>query len=78
MFLVSIKYEHIYLSPTNGGNERYEGIRKYIEFYNSERRHASINNNPSEKYFNLIKMISKNKPKFKLSLSQIMGELYFE
>jgi len=40
-----LKYEHIYLNPANGGIELYERVRKYIEFYKSERRHTSINNN---------------------------------
>jgi putative transposase len=64
-----LKYEHIYLNPAIGGIELYEGVRKYIEFYNSERRHTSINNNTPEKYFNLIKTSPKNKPNFELSLS---------
>ena len=45
-----------------------EGVRKYIEFYNSERRHTSTNNNTSKKYYNLIKTIPKNKPGFELFL----------
>ena len=68
-FWRALKYEHIYLNPANGGIELYERVRKYIEFYNSERRHTSINNNTPEKYFNLIKTMRKNKPKFELSLS---------
>ena len=68
-FWRALKYEHIYLNPTNGGIEPNEGVRKYIEFYNSERRHTSINNNTPEKYFNLIKTIPKNKFRLELSLS---------
>lgn len=68
-FWRALKYEHIYLNPANGGLELYEGVRKYIRFYNTERRHTSINNNTPEKYFNPSNLIIKNKPKFELSLS---------
>ena len=37
-----LKYEHIYLNPANGGIELYEGVKKYIDFYNQNRRHTSI------------------------------------
>jgi len=62
-------YEHIYLNPAYGGIELYEGVRKYNEFYNTERRHTSIKNNTPEKYFNPINTNTKNKPIFELSLS---------
>lgn len=68
-FCRALKYEHIYLNPANGGLELYEGVRKYIGFYNTERRHTSINSNTPEKYFNPSNLIIKNKPKFELSLS---------
>jgi len=68
-FWRALKYEHIYLNPANGGLELYEGVRKYIGFYNTERRHTSINNNTPEKYFNPSNLIIKNKLKFELSLS---------
>ena len=68
-FWRALKYEHIYLNPANGGLELYEGVRKYIGFYNTERRHTSINNNTPEKYFNPSNLIIKNKPTFELSLS---------
>jgi putative transposase len=68
-FWRALKYEHIYLNPANGGVELYEGVRKYIEFYNTKRRHTSINNNTPEKYFNPINTNTKNKPTFELSLS---------
>ena len=35
-FWMVLKYEHIYLTPPNGGIELYEAVRKYIEFYNTE------------------------------------------
>ena len=42
-FWRTIKYEHIYLYPANGGIELLRGIRKYIDFYNNDRRHDSLN-----------------------------------
>ena len=42
-FWRTIKYEHIYLYPANGGIELLRGIRKYIDFYNNERRYDSSN-----------------------------------
>jgi putative transposase len=67
-FWRALKYEHIYLNPANSGIELYEGVRNYIEFYNTERRHTSIKNNTPEKYFNPINTNTKNKPIFELSL----------
>lgn len=43
-FWRALKYEHIYPNQANGGVEIYEGVRKYITFYNEERRHSSIGN----------------------------------
>jgi hypothetical protein len=51
------------------GIELYEGVRKYIEFYNTERRHTSIKNNTPDKYLNPINTNTKNKPIFELCLS---------
>ncbi len=52
------KYEHIYLNPANGGVELYEGVRKYIDFYNKERRHTSIGNITPNKCFEQMKNVS--------------------
>jgi putative transposase len=51
-FLRSIKYEHIYLNPANGGIQLYQGIKNYIEFYNNERRHSCLNNQAPNVFFN--------------------------
>lgn len=48
----SYKYEYLYLNPPNGGAELYNGTKKYVEFYNNERRHDSIGKlTPNEFYF---------------------------
>lgn len=41
-FWRSLKYEHIYLKPAEDGLELYGGIKNYMNFYNQERRHQSI------------------------------------
>jgi putative transposase len=40
--LEKTKYEYIYLNHEKGNEELYEGVRKYIDFYNKERKHKSI------------------------------------
>lgn len=50
-FWRSIKYEYIYLNPANGGVELYKGIKWYMEFYNNERIHTSLEKmTPNECY----------------------------
>jgi len=39
----SVKYEEVYIKDYLNGNEAYEGIKKYFEFYNTERPHQSLN-----------------------------------
>lgn len=41
-FWRSLKYEHVYLRPADDGVTLYEGIKDYIEFYNTERLHQSL------------------------------------
>lgn len=38
----SVKYEHVYLFPKDDGLECYEGLREYFKYYNTERRHQSL------------------------------------
>lgn len=40
----SVKYEHVYLFPASDGLECYKGLKKYLEYYNSQRRHQSLAN----------------------------------
>lgn len=39
----SVKYEHVYIYPASDGLESYQGLRKYFEYYNKQRRHSSLN-----------------------------------
>lgn len=43
-FWRSIKYEHIYLNPTNDALQLYRGIEKYIKYYNEELRQRNLEN----------------------------------
>ena len=47
----SVKYEHIYLHSAEDGVELYSGLKKYFEFYNTERPHQSLDYQaPAERY----------------------------
>lgn len=41
-FWRTIKYEHVYLNPTNDGQQLFDGINMYMNYYNMERRHESL------------------------------------
>lgn len=48
----SVKYEKIYLNPTNNGTKLASLLTEYFEYYNNERRHSSIEDKkPKEIYF---------------------------
>jgi putative transposase len=50
-FWRSLKYEEVYLNQYSNSQEAYEGIQKYIEFYNNRRPHSSLNYyTPAEVY----------------------------
>jgi putative transposase len=57
-FWRALKYEHIYLNPANGGIELYEGVKKYIHFYNRNRRHTSINDQTPDEFYYQMKNVS--------------------
>jgi transposase InsO family protein len=50
-FWRTVKYEHIYLNPANGGYELYEGLEEYMRYYNFERSHSSLEKaTPAKQY----------------------------
>ncbi len=50
----SVKYEKIYLHLPQDGQELYDLLNDYMTYYNTERRHSSINDQrPSELYHKL-------------------------
>ena len=54
----SLKYEYIYLNPANGGVELYKGIKKYVEFYNSDRRYESLGYETPNVFFSKYEKVS--------------------
>ncbi|MBC8315124.1 MAG: transposase family protein, partial [Bacteroidetes bacterium] len=38
----SVKYEYVYIYPAADGLESYQGLCKYFDYYNNERRHSSL------------------------------------
>jgi putative transposase len=51
-FWRTIKYEHVYLYPTSKADELYNGIDKYIRYYNEERIHSSIEDSKPSMFYN--------------------------
>lgn len=55
-FWRSLKTEKIYLNPPNGGLDLYKMVREYVEYYNNERRHTSLQNQtPNTHYYDMAK-----------------------
>jgi putative transposase len=53
-FWRTIKYEEVYLNQYSTPQEAYDGIKNYIEKYNYNRGHSSLNDKtPAEVYMNL-------------------------
>jgi putative transposase len=58
-FWRSLKQEYIYLNPPNGGMELSQGVKRYVEFYNNERRHqANSDLTPNEVFYQSNKKVS--------------------
>ena len=53
-FWRSLKYEEVYLKAYESVNDARVSIRKYIDFYNAERKHQSLNKTPDQAYFGTI------------------------
>jgi len=50
-FWRSLKYDYVYLNPANDGLELYQGLKKYISYYNYELHHQGIGRRiPAELY----------------------------
>ena len=48
-FWKSIKYNYIYINPSDNGLELFEGVRDHIEYYN-QKKHQSIKKKPNDAY----------------------------
>jgi putative transposase len=47
----SVKYEEVYLKAYDSVTEAREGIGTYLEFYNTERRHQSLNRQTPDQFY---------------------------
>ena len=54
----SVKYEHVYLFPASDGLECYQGLKKYFEYYNNERRHQSLDDETPLTVYKQLKEIA--------------------
>lgn len=55
-FWRSLKTEKIHLNPPNKGLDLYKMVREYVEYYNNERRHTSLENQtPNTQYYGIAK-----------------------
>lgn len=50
----SVKYEHVYLFPASDGLQCYQGLQTYFEYYNSKRRHQSLQDETPTTVYNRI------------------------
>jgi putative transposase len=48
----TLKYDHVYLNPANSGNAYRDGITEFLNYYNVDRPHSSLNDQtPDEVYY---------------------------
>jgi len=38
----SVKYDYVYIHPANDGNELYQGLQEYFDYYNHQQSHQGI------------------------------------
>lgn len=48
-FWKSLKYDYIYLNPSDNGLELYEGVQDHIEYYNAKVHHTTLEK-PNKRY----------------------------
>jgi len=48
-FWKSIKYNYIYLNPSDNGLDLFEGVREYVDYYN-QKKHQTIKKKPNDAY----------------------------
>lgn len=49
----SVKYEQVYLYPSDDGLECYQGLKTYFDYYNYQRRHQSLDNSIPVQWYEL-------------------------
>lgn len=68
----TVKYENVFLKSYRNIAEAEEGLAEYFLFYNTERRHQSLQRQtPADVYFNH----QRSNPKFKISTPPILSNL---
>ena len=68
----TVKYENVYLRSYQNIAEAERGLSEYFSFYNTERRHQSLDNRtPADVYFNN----QRSSQKFIISTSPILSNL---
>ena len=55
-FWRSLKQEEVYLKAYDSVNDARINIRKYIDFYNTQRKHQSLDKTPDQAYFGTIEL----------------------
>jgi len=50
-FWRSLKYEEVYLKAYDSVKDARKNIAEYIEFYNTERKHQSLDKTPDQAYY---------------------------
>ena len=53
-FWRSLKHEEVYLKAYESVNDARVNIREYIDFYNAERKHQTLEQTPDQAYYELI------------------------
>jgi putative transposase len=48
----SVKYDYVYLHPANDGNELYQGLQEYFDYYNHHQSHQGIGRRIPVELFN--------------------------
>jgi len=48
----SVKYDYVYLHPSNDGNELYQGLQEYFDYYNHHQAHQGIGRRIPVELFN--------------------------
>lgn len=49
----TVKYEHLYLHAYTNGLDLFNGLSQFFPYYNTERKHQSLNYQTPEKLFSL-------------------------
>lgn len=57
-FWRTIKYENIYLNPPQDGLDLYEQMAEYMNYYNNQRRHSSLDKRIPAEVYSMAKQVA--------------------